>query len=64
MMELEKGRPSKKKCYQIPKLRIIDLAADEVLSTGCKTPTSHPAGYPPGTATSCTVILCAAPDGS
>jgi hypothetical protein len=58
-----KKQPAKR-AYQKPRLRVIELKADEVLSTGCKTPTSKPQGFPPGIEDSCSLVLCASPDGS
>ncbi len=40
----EKG----KKKYQKPEIKTIDLAAEEVLAIGCKTPTTVPAGSSSG----------------
>ncbi|MCU0600576.1 MAG: hypothetical protein MUE70_15120 [Desulfobacterales bacterium] len=37
---MSKEMPPKKKPYQKPEINIIDLAADEVLALGCKTPTT------------------------
>lgn len=35
-------REKEKKPYEKPEIRAIDLAADEVLAVGCKTPTTFP----------------------
>jgi hypothetical protein len=37
---MNKEMPPKKKPYQKPEIKIIDLVADEVLAIGCKTPTT------------------------
>jgi hypothetical protein len=55
-MKMDNELPGKmKKPYQKPEIQVIDLAADEVLAIGCKTPTtviaSGSAGLPgPGCA--------------
>jgi hypothetical protein len=47
---------SMKKTYEKPKLRVIELAAGEVLAIGCKTTSSGSApGFPPP----CSVHQCA-----
>ncbi len=52
----------KNKCktaYKKPKLRVIELAAEEVLVAGCKTAASPPAPFNPA---ACDVAtFCAAP---
>lgn len=42
-MDVQSSEQGKKK-YQKPELKIIELAAEEVLAIGCKTPTTVPAG--------------------
>ncbi|MBI5640290.1 MAG: hypothetical protein HZA17_07695 [Nitrospirae bacterium] len=42
-MEHENGKKEKKP-YEKPRLRIIKLAAEEVLTTGCKTAFADPKG--------------------
>ena len=44
--------------YQKPRLRTIELNAEEVLGVGCKTATSP--GTNPGSASNCTGTTCAA----
>ena len=45
---------TKKQVYEKPKLRVIDLVADEVMGIGCKTASS------PGPVTFCAAGPCAA----
>ncbi len=47
----------KKKPYQKPEIRVIDLAAEEVLAVGCKTATHPGTGLSPIT---CVASPCAA----
>ena len=42
-MQLEKGKEDKQP-YERPKLRVIELSAEEVLSIGCKTGFADPRG--------------------
>jgi len=37
-----------KKTYHKPEIKVIDLAAEEILAIGCKTPTTVPAGSSAG----------------
>jgi hypothetical protein len=56
---METGKESKKikKAYESPALRVIELAADEVLAVGCKNRSGNaPGGGPP-----CAVRNCAQP---
>jgi hypothetical protein len=39
-MKSKKGEDQEKEAYERPRLRTIELAADEVLAIGCKTATS------------------------
>ena len=48
------------KAYQKPEIRVVELAADEVLSVGCKTTTSPGTGLP---AANCILARCSG-DGS
>lgn len=50
-----------KRAYEQPKLRIIELAADEVLAAGCKTTPGHPSGW---NGSGCTNPLCSISTGS
>lgn len=46
-----------KQTYEKPKLRIIELAAEEVLGIGCKTTVlSSPGGAPPCTSSNCSQL--------
>ena len=48
-----------KEVYEKPKLKIIELAADEILSLGCKTVSGGP-----GSGVGCGNPLCSIPLGS
>lgn len=58
-MSKQQQQPLEKKPYDKPKLRTIELKAEEVLGTGCKMTITYPAsggGLSPGCAVnSCTV---------
>lgn len=62
MMEENQTQINGREPYDAPRLRTIRLHAEEVLGTGCKTPSS--AGTNPGSATNCTGTVCAAVDNS
>jgi hypothetical protein len=54
---IQKATKKEKKIYQKPEIKVIDLAAEEVLAVGCKTATR------PGTGLShitCVISPCAA----
>ena len=53
----ERNRKNKKKIYQKPELKIIDLAADEVLGVGCKTSSTAAAEFSTSTM-GCLVAGC------
>ncbi|MBW1744438.1 MAG: hypothetical protein JRJ47_13570 [Deltaproteobacteria bacterium] len=55
-MKSEQGRDQEKQAYEKPRLRIIELAADEVHAIGCKT-VSSPAPLGPN----CPANGCKAP---
>ena len=52
-----KQQPTKKgrKAYQKPEIKVIELAAEEVLSVGCKTQVSPGVGLPAG---NCILARC------
>ena len=52
----EKQVESNRQAYEKPRLRVITLAAEEVLATGCKTQTTGNPTNP----TSCILLHCAA----
>jgi hypothetical protein len=58
-MEQNQDKQKKKGAYQKPRLRTIELLAEEVLAVGCKTLTNP--GINPGSPISCTGIVCAMP---
>lgn len=43
---MEQGQP--KRPYEKPELTVIEFSAEEVLATGCKTPTGGPSRVAPG----------------
>jgi hypothetical protein len=55
-MKSEKGEDQEKQAYERPRLRTIELAADEVLAIGCKTATTPAPLGPNCPATNCTGI--------
>jgi hypothetical protein len=55
----KQNREEPKRAYQKPRLRTIELLAEEVLAVGCKTLTNP--GINPGSPISCTGIVCAMP---
>jgi len=56
-MMIEQTAKKGKKPYQKPELKVIDLAAEEVLAVGCKTISSPGTG---GSPISCGAAPCAA----
>jgi hypothetical protein len=57
------NKRGKKQTYEKPRLRIIELAAEEVLAVGCKTaPGASATGGPPGA--TCTDGQCNVTPGS
>ncbi|RJP84278.1 MAG: hypothetical protein C4518_20505 [Desulfobacteraceae bacterium] len=56
-MSINKTNKKGKKSYQKPEVKAIDLAAEEVLSVGCKTATAPGTGLSPIT---CVASPCAA----
>jgi hypothetical protein len=57
-MMLQQTIKNEKKHYQKPELEVIDLAAEEVMAVGCKTPVSTGTGMP--AAPNCILAHCAA----
>ena len=56
-MELEDAKQEQKRPYEKPKLRAIELAADEVMGVGCKMESAGGGHLPPTCyATSCVAI--------
>jgi hypothetical protein len=55
---LKQTTKKKKKPYQKPEIEVIDLAAEEVMAVGCKTPISRGTGLPAGP--NCIIARCAA----
>jgi len=58
-MEQSQKKEKKKRAYEKPRLRTIELLAEEVLAVGCKT-LSAP-GSIPGLPFACTGVVCAMP---
>ena len=52
-MGCKRGTQKDKKVYEKPKLRTIELRADEVLTEGCKTSASGAFGIAPCNANNC-----------
>jgi hypothetical protein len=53
----DSAKTTDKKAYEKPQIRIIELAADEILAAGCKTNSASPAV---GGGVTCAVRGCAA----
>jgi len=60
-MEPDNKQAINKQPYERPKLRIIELSADEVLGVPCKIAPGHPSGRSPG---NCTDNVCVIDIGS
>lgn len=58
-MEKKPDKEKTKRAYEKPRLRTIELLAEEVLAVGCKTLTAP--GINPGSPATCTGIVCAMP---
>lgn len=56
---MESRKSNNKQSYEKPKLRVIELTADEVLAVGCKVYAGDPAGVGPGHCTdgTCKITL-------
>jgi len=57
----QKDKRKKKLAYAKPRLRIIELVAEEVLSTGCKSRFGDPKGV---AGSGCTTGICSSTIGS
>ena len=58
-MEQSQKNEKKKRAYQKPRLRTIELLAEEVLAVGCKT--LNAPGTIPGVPVGCFGVICAMP---
>ena len=58
---LREKKEKEKKIYEKPELRIIELAAEEVLSVGCKTKFEDPRGV---AGNGCLTGVCSSSTGS
>ena len=59
--EMSGGAAAQKEPYEKPRLRRIELAAEEVLATGCKMFPGDPGGV---SGSGCTVVACSTTTGS
>jgi hypothetical protein len=57
----QKKDKTPKRAYEKPRLRIIELAAEEILAVGCKTAPGNPSGK---LGSGCTNPLCSIATGS
>jgi hypothetical protein len=56
-MQADQAKEKKKRPYEKPRLRTIELAAEEVLGVGCKTTgETAPYGGPPCSVSNCSQI--------
>jgi hypothetical protein len=62
-MKQDNKKTKNKQSYERPKLRIIELSADEVLGVPCKIAPGHPSGVG-GTPNNCTDNVCVIDVGS
>ena len=60
-MGLNNKKEKNKQVYEKPKLRVIELAAEEVLAVGCKTSFTDPSGV---AGNGCTTGICSSTTGS
>jgi hypothetical protein len=58
-MAEKEDKEKKRRAYQKPRLRTIELLAEEVLAVGCKT--LNAPGSIPGLPVACTGVVCAMP---
>lgn len=60
-MESDNKKAKDKLTYEKPRLRVIELAAEEVLAVGCKTSLTDPSGV---AGNGCTSGICSSTTGS
>jgi hypothetical protein len=60
-MELDNKKEKSKQAYEKPRLRTIELSAEEVMAIGCKTSFGDPAGV---AGNGCTTGVCSSQTGS
>ena len=60
-MQLGQNEKNTKQAYEKPRLRMIELAAEEVLATGCKVYEFDPSGVGGGM---CVVSACSSVEGT
>ena len=60
-MDMQPREDNKKRSYETPTLRVVELVSEEVLGTGCKVFSGDPSGV---SGNGCMVSVCSSTAGS